>query len=237
MTLLTTVQTACELLTIPSPDTVMGNTDYQVAQLRGLLKVVGVDLLDKHDWAPLITAATFTCGASNAQTGYPPAAFERMSDGSEMWNDTTNWRIDGPVTAQEWTALLVQSVATLPQHWRMIDGVFNIYAPKSGDTIRYEYISKYWILQSGTTPADAFLADTDTFKLPELLLSLGLVWRWKQAKGVDYAEDLETFNSKLAASVKKDKGGLQTITTVRPQDVDWSRRRRNTWPPSSVTPV
>jgi len=235
MTLLTTVRTACELLTIPIPTTVVGNTDVQVAQLRGLLMATGTDLLDKHDWSALLTAATFTCAATNAQTGYPPAAFERMSDNSEMWNDTTNWRIDGPTTAQDWTYLLTASVATLPQHWRMIDGVFNIYAPSDGDTIRYEYVSKYWILQAGVTPAATFSADTDTFEFPELLLSYGIIWRWKQAKGLAFSEDLNTFNEKLAASIKKDKGGLQTLTTVRPQDSDWPSRRR-TWPPNSVTP-
>lgn len=235
MTLLTTIQDACYLLTIPAPTAVVGSTDPQLLQLLGLLKAVGTDLRDKHDWSSLLTAATFTCGASNAQTGYPPAAFERMSDGVDMWNDTTNWRIDGPVTAQVWTELITRSVATLPQHWRMIDGVFNIYAPKSGDTIRYEYVSKYWILQAGTTPADAFSADTDTFELPEWLLTLGLVWRWKQAKGLDYAEDLQTFNDKFAAAVKRDKGGLQKLTTMRAMDFDSAARRRN-WP-GTVTPV
>lgn len=232
MTLLSVVQEAATLLTIPEPGEVFAETDPQVTQLRTILKVAGKSILRAHDWSALITAATFTCAATNAQTGHPPAAFDRMSDGVDMWNDTNDWPIKGPVSSREWTELIVRTVTTLPQYWRMINGVFNIYAPSDGDTIRYEYISENWILQAGTTPGNTFSADTDTFEFDETLLMLAIVWRWKQLKGFQWEDDLQTYNEALADEIKKDKGGLRIVSTERAPDV----RPRRTWP-GTVSPV
>lgn len=219
MTLLSVCQDAADLLTIPRPDAVLASSDQQVMQLLALLKKVGTDARDRHDWNSLTTAYTFTCGASNAQSGEPPTDFARMSDGMEMWNDTNNQIIRGPLAAREWTDMLAWGLTTIPQYWRLIGGVLNIYSPSSGDTIRYEYISKYWIVKaSDSTTTDTFASDADTFKLPEQLLTDGLVWRWKQAKGLDYAEDLQTYNQTFADAIKADKGGLRTFSTMRAED-------------------
>ncbi len=219
MTLLTVCQNAAQLLTIPAPDVVLASTDQQVTQLLALLKQTANRARRAHDWSNLITPYTFTCGASNAQSGQPPTDFDHMSDGMEMWNDTQDQVIFGPLSAREWVDMITLDLTTIPQYWRIIGGVLNIYAPRSGETIRYEYVSKNWITRaSDSSSVSEFEADDDTFRIPEQVLIDGLVWRWKQAKGLDYAEDVQTYNETLADEIRKDKGGMRIFSTMSPED-------------------
>jgi hypothetical protein len=194
--------------------------------------VEGRDLLKRHDWSLLLTTESLTCAATNAQTGYPVAAFDRMARGTEVWNTTNDWALAGPLNSQEWSDLTVRGITSVTQYWRLIGGVLHVYAPTSGDTIQYEYVSNKWIYQGASTPATVLTGDSDTFAFPENLLELGLVWRWKAAKQLDYAEDLRTYQYHLQDAITSDRGGARTITTSRPSD----QRPNRTWP-GTVTAV
>lgn len=232
MTLLTTVQNAMALCSLSVPSVVYTSQDDLVRQMVRLLYVEGRDLIKRHDWNGLTTAVTFTSVGTNAQTGHPASDFDRFTRGSEIWNTSNDWPIHGPVNAGEWAALIVTTSTSLPQYWRLINGVLNIEQPSAGDSIRYEYISNKWIKQAGTTAATTLLGDSDTFYLPERVLELGLVWRFKQAKGLDYAEDMRTWNIALADEIASDKGGARTINT----DLGSSPRAGITWY-GTVTPA
>ena len=231
MSLLTVVQNAMTLSGLPVPATAFSNTNNTVEQMVRLVYVEGRDLLKRHDWNKLLTVESLTCGASNAQTGYPVAAFDRMARGTDVWNATRQWPINGPSSSEEWRDLITRVTVAWPQYWRLIGGVLNVYAPVSGDTITYEYITNKWILQTGTTAAATLVGDTDTFIFPEQLMELGLVWRWKQSKQLDYAEDMKTYQICLADSISSDKGGSRVISTMRGE----VERPFRTWP-GTVTP-
>src|SRR3546814_14673647 len=47
---------------------------------------------------------------------------------------------------------------------------------------------------------------SDTFLLPERLLTLGLVWRWRENKNLDATGDQEAFIKALDEYAAKDKG-------------------------------
>src|SRR3546814_14852216 len=47
---------------------------------------------------------------------------------------------------------------------------------------------------------------SDTFLLPERLLTLGLVWRWRENKKLDATGDQEAFIKALDEYAAKDKG-------------------------------
>jgi hypothetical protein len=229
MSLLTVVQNATVLLSLSRPSSAYGSSDATIRLLLQLLLVEGRDLLKAHDWNALITAKTFTFISGDPQTGEPPAAFDRMSRSGDgeyvVWNDTSNWGIVGPVSASNWVEYKTRSFSALPQYWRLIGGVLNVTNTVDGDSGRYEYISKNWILQGGSTPGSTFSADTDTFEFPENLLELGLVWRWKQAKGLDYAEDMSTYGRHKQDCIASDKGQARTINTAS-EKIDRSTR---TW--------
>lgn len=58
------------------------------------------------------------------------------------------------------------------------------------------------------TLTGAFTADDNEFLLDDRLLTLGLIWRWKAQKGLDYSEDLQTYEIALAQAQVRDRGNF-----------------------------
>jgi hypothetical protein len=92
-----------------------------------------------------------------------------------------------------------------PGGWIILDGEFKFWPTPSG-TATFPYISKYIVRNVGGTAQETFTADTDTFILPERLLTLGLIWRYRSQKGLEYAEDLATYSKALEQATNDDKG-------------------------------
>ena len=232
MSLLTVVQNAMVLTGLPSPSSVFSSTNDTVVQMKALLYKEGRELIREYDWNKSITVESLTCGASNAQTGYPVSGFARMADHTDVWNATKKQKIEGPANSGDWRDLITRTAVAYPQYWRLINGVLNIYPPTSGDTITYEYISKKWIYQAaGATLYETLAGDTDTFLFSEDLLEQGLVWRFKEAKQLDYAEDLRTYEIIKEQEKKHDRGGAKGIST----SMAGRERPFRTWP-GTVTP-
>jgi hypothetical protein len=235
MTVLSVIQGAASRLTLSRPDAIVGVADAGTAQFLELLTEECEALHKDHDWSALITVRTFTAIAGLPQTGEFPAAFARLTEGVEIWNTSNNWALKGPIMPSDWSDLVVRSVSAGPaQYWRNIGGVLNIFTGVAGETHRYEYVSKNWCFTGGVTPASTITTDDDTFVFPEELLKIAVRWRWKQAKALDYAEDMSTYERMKMRFILQDKGGTTSFTTMRPDDVD-SRAVRRTWP-GMVTP-
>ena len=86
----------------------------------------------------------------------------------------------------------------------MFGGNININPPlATGQTANYGYMEKNCIANSsGVT--DSFTSDTDTFRLDERILKLGMIWQWKAQKGAPYSEDLGTYSDAIAYIMGKD---------------------------------
>jgi hypothetical protein len=91
--------------------------------------------------------------------------------------------------------------------------------PTAGDTVAYEYVSTKWCQSSGGTAQTEWAADTDTSKLDEALHVLDLIWRFKQAKGLEYAADLAAFERRVTDKLMRD-GVKPRIST---SEVDYDR--------------
>ena len=211
MTLLTIVQETADLLSIPRPATVVDSTDTQVRQLFALANEEGRASARSYDWQELTEEYTFSTTAAAGQTAAIPDDFDRFYANS-TYNRTTIRPVLGPITPQQW-----QAIQAYPQ----INSVYvsfrvrgNIYlatpTPAAGNTIAYEYVSANWCLAANQTAKPAFTADTDTTVLPEWLFTLGLRWRFRKSKNLDYAEDFRTYQSELQQLQARD-GGNGTI--------------------------
>jgi len=69
-------------------------------------------------------------------------------------------------------------------------------------------------LTTGTS-RPAWANDSDVALIPERLLEYALIWRWKQAKGLDYAEDMTTYEREREKAQARDRGP-RTINTTAP---------------------
>lgn len=209
-TLLSLVQDACRLLSIPVPGEVVGSTDQQVQQLYGLANEEGRELAGSYDWQVMRRQHLFTTTATEAQASAVPADLDRFISNT-FFNRTTRRNIFGPITSQQWQANKAQ-----PQLNRVYlafiqrDGEFLITpTPAAGEEIAYEYVATTWAKSDASVPQDSFLADSDGTYLNDNLFRLGIRWRFLKSKGLDYAEDFRTYQSERNQVMARDGGNSE----------------------------
>jgi len=67
-------------------------------------------------------------------------------------------------------------------------------APTAGQTCAFEYVTRSTMTNSaGTTYRRNASDDTDLFLLDDEIILMGLIWRWKKAKGMEYSEDFLSY--------------------------------------------
>lgn len=213
MSMLTIIQTAQKRLGLAVASQVAGNTDDTAVQMLALLNQAGEELAQEYPWQALQREATFTTVAAETQ-----GAMETLAPGwlyivnQTIWNRSLRRPVFGALTEQDWQLLKSSSVQGPFQQFRIMGGnLMFIPAPPAGQTCAFEYITKQWATDSkGVTGKSAFTDDTDVSVLDEQLLTLSLVWRFKQANGLDYSAELGMFNLRLGNAEARD-GGKQTL--------------------------
>lgn len=216
MSLLTVIQKACRLLSLPVPTEVVNSRDVQVQQLFELANEEGNELASSYDWQIMRKQHLFTTTASPDQMTAVPSDWDRFC-ANTFFNRTTRRTVIGPITPQQWQAIQAQ-----PQLNRVFlafierDGQFLITpTPAAGETISYEYVTKDWAYSDDTIPVPTsdYTADTDTSYLSEKLIVLGVRWRFLKSKGLEYAEDFRTYTTQVTQTQARD-GGNGMITTT-----------------------
>lgn len=203
MSLLTVVQSLCDQAGIPRPGTVVGNTDPGVRQILALSNVEGQDLQTRHRWSALIREGTFTTVANPNDLVVVASGFDYIFPDS-VWDRTRDQHLH-PMTPELWQAYQATGQTGPTMRYRIQDGAFYLYPdPGAGRDIAFEYLTKNWCQTTGGVEQDAWANDTDTGLLDEKLMTLGLLWRWKKAKGMEYGEDFKTYENRVALAISRD---------------------------------
>jgi len=201
MTLLTICQDAANIIGITAPDAVSASTDTSVIQLKAAANQEGRALVQRYTWQLLTKEESHTTLAAESQGTMVSIAadFGRFSNDT-MWNRTTNRTYYGPLTGSEWQRLLAVVSGGITNYFRIRGGLLLLNpAPPAGESLKFEYITKNWVDESGGTVADAdkFTADTQTSVLPEELITLGVIWRFLKIKGLSYDQQFLEYQSRL----------------------------------------
>lgn len=222
MSLLTIVQNVCGRLALPQPTAVVGSTDRQVLQFLALVNEAGIDLMRDYDWQAIRIELDFMSLAQQAQTGFMPADFDRFVPNS-FFNRSTRRPMTGPITPRQHQWIQAQPVySTVYLAFIMRQNQFLIDPnPAAGNLLACEYVSRNWCQSNGDVAQPMFEADTDTALLDEELLKLSLRWRFLQAKGLDYAEAMTSFERQKERLMARDGGS--TMLTLSPQPIDPNR--------------
>lgn len=223
MSLLSIVQDAASQLGLRQPSFVVGSTDLTAQILFRFANQAGKELMRYHDWQALVVEVSATSTAAVIQTGMLPSAdFDRMIYNAEVWNRSDDLRYTGPTPQRFWQQLQSGETGGVVGWWRIIANEMNIYpAPTAGKIIAFEYISKRWARSSGGSAQAKFLADTDTTVLDEDLITLEMVWRFRQSRGfAQYAEDMSTCEREKEKAASRDRG-TGRIRPVETRETDW----------------
>lgn len=210
MALLALVQYFCGRTGVPVPATVVGTTDPQVLQALRLLEEEGTDLSKRGPWQAITFEASLTTVATASQGAMTTIASNgfRFIKNDTIWDRTNKLPICGPMDAPEWQAIQALTWTGPRYRYRIRGGLLLVTpTPTAGYSWYFEYSSKNWILGAdGTTYKQYFTLDTDTILLPEDLVLMGLRWRWKKEKGLDYAEDFRTYEAQVKEELGHDGG-------------------------------
>ena len=216
MSLLQMVKDACDELNLARPSVVVNSTDNQVRHLLRLANNEGRSLAKRHGWQILTSEQTFTTTATATQA----TASALPTDlgwiiPETMWNRTSRRRIYGPVDNQEWQETQGSTVVSVNPSFRVRGGTILLSpAPTTGESVYYEYVSNKWCQSSGAVAQAAWAADSDTGRLDEKIMTLGIVWRFKAEKKLDYSTELSNYEREVADAIMRD--GMRPRLSMSP---------------------
>lgn len=203
--ILPAMKSAILRLTGVSVGEVFASTDPIAVEIADLVNEVATDIMKSHDWRALTKVATV---AGSGAQAYPlPSDFDRMVIGAEI-DDSASWfwGYQPFDSVNDWMRYRSGGAGIVsPGGWIILGGELQFYPAPSG-TAQYPYISNAYARAEGGAVKSAFNADNDSFVLDERLLTLGLIWRWQDQKGMEYAESMQTYEVALAQAQSRDKG-------------------------------
>lgn len=181
-------------------------------ELADLATDIAIDIAKQHDWRVLTKLATIT-GDGTSLAFDLPTDYDRMPIKAAVHSGSwEQWRFEPARDLDQWLDILTFAGAGLPGWWIILGGQIQLTTGNSGaigtgTTAKYYYISN----QIAASKA-SFSDDGDTFVLSERLLTLGLIWRWRQQKRQEYGEDMKNYELALEKEIARDKGA-QLLTS------------------------
>lgn len=207
MSIISALQSATIRLVGTRPTAFFSATRGIEAELSNLSNEVAADIVKAHDWR-VLTKLYSMAGDGSATEFDLPDDYDRMAKKTNVWS--TAWQgmyFDRATDLDEWYYNQQFSNSGAPGWWIILGGKFNIYpAPANGSDAQFYYVSNNFGTDNAGDPIAAFTQDDDNFVLPDRLLTLGLIWRWRAQKRLEYAEDMANYEKALSEFISEDKG-------------------------------
>lgn len=206
MAILAALQSASIRLIGRKPATFFGSSNQFEIELCDLVNEAAQDVAKYQDWQALVRIATIN-GDGVTKLFDLPADYDRMGLVSDV-QDQTNW-VFGYYPFSDINTYLFQEArgfTPLPGGWIIYGSEMRFSPAPATSVAQFPYVSKNWARPQSGADTAAFTLDTDSFLLPERLLTLGLVWRWRENKKLDFTGDMEAFSKALDEYASKDRG-------------------------------
>lgn len=204
-TIASAMDRAARECSITPPSAWIGATQLQYQELRDDFLLETVDeLLDRIDWPSPIGKVQQITGDGSENYSLN-SDFKRLAqDGMAVYEETTTRRAGIPVHADnDWEYLKDIGTAASNRYFRLkgYEGsrTIDFYrALTSSDTINVAYISTLWMATSGGTVGSAWTDEADVLLIPRRLIELGVVWRFRQRKGLSFDGQLAEYEARLS---------------------------------------
>lgn len=209
-TLLSMCRDAADLIGIQRPLGIMAGGDQTARTLLACATREGRALSRRWTWQAMTVIQTFTSVAAEAQTGAIPSDCSRVL-ADTFFNRTMKRPVRGPLNAREWEIQKALTAAVLYDAFRIRgDTIDLIPTPSAGWTYAFEYVSTNWCESTTGTGQDAWAADTDVPLLDAEAFTQGIVWRYLQSRGLDYAEAMRSYELEVLNLMARD-GARRTV--------------------------
>jgi hypothetical protein len=202
MTVLSAVQSAAIRCIGRRIVSVFSDPDQFAAEMTDLINEAATDIAKAHDWQRLMKLHTIN-GDGEAESFPLPADYDRMPIVSNLYSTRSQLPLARVRDLDQWLEFDVTPVVGYPGYWILLGGDIQIKPPLGvSENVKMYYLTRN-LFAGDKARADV---DGDEFLLPERLLTLALIWRWKAMKRLDYGEDMQNYNMALSEAAGKDKG-------------------------------
>lgn len=206
MTILSACQEAAIDLNQEEPSSLFSTSNQFAKEIRTQANRTAQAVAKAYDWQKLYAVHTLT-GDGTATAFDLPADYDRMPKKTSLLTSSYGNSIRQATDSDQWLDFTINGVIGEPGNWIMLGGQINVRPEiATGETVKFYYIKNTMITGTADAAQATFVADTDTFDLPERLITLGVIWRWRAMKRMEYAEDMNNFEIAMAEEVASDKG-------------------------------
>lgn len=206
MTVLNALQSAAIRLIGQRPAVFFSSQQVFEMEMVDLLNDVAADICKSADWRALTRLQTYA-GDGQTEAFDLPGDYDRMPVVQDIHSGTwRQWRWAPAKSLDQWLDYKTFASVT-PGMWIMLGGRIHFYpAIPQGEVAQFYYISKNYARDQNGALKGRFDDDNDEFLLPERLLTLGLVWRWREQKRLDATAEQENFLKAFSEISGREKG-------------------------------
>ena len=216
MSLLTICQNAADEAGLPRPATIVGNTEQTARQLLAMAKATLEDL-GRREWPILQREHTFPTVVGTDDYALP-TGFKRLIVDT-AYIATEYYKARASMSPAEWQARRNEMASATGRYGLRIYGqpakIYVTPEPTTVETVLFEYITSNNALTSGGVAKETFTLDTDTPMIRERIVELGVIWRIRHAKGLEYAENRNEYDEAVATEFAQQLGFGSLPVAVR----------------------
>ena len=166
----------------------------------------GQEQAAKTPWQSLQKEATFTTVGAELQGSMSAIApnFDYVTNDT-IWNRTLRRPVYGPKSQQAWQEAKANQINGPFNSFRIRgDSLYFYPVPAVNQSCFFEYQSAAWVSTSVGGVSSTWTNDADTPFLDDQLMILGLIWRWKEAKGLDFLSAQTKYEKRVIEEASRD---------------------------------
>lgn len=215
MTVLSVAKDAALALPLTQPTSIFSSSNREDKELARIANRVAKQIMRDYAWQALMVQKTYT-GDGTSEAFALPSDYDRMLEGADMWSSRWQWPFNHISDLNLWLELQVTPYTFVDGNWTVYGDEFHFLPVMASDeTLKFWYVSKNYAKDSNGVAKASFTADTDTFRLGEDVLELGIIYHWKKDKGLPFEEHMREYETLLAQRAKADRGANSVVSGER----------------------
>jgi hypothetical protein len=200
MTFQTFTDQFTDLVNLPRISNIGTDTTDTGYEVKEIAQQSGEEIMRRVDWPELVELETVLNGVNQHTL---PADFHRLTSGGAVrgLSPLVHMRF---ASTDQWY-FIVATPSSQP-HYALLDGDLKFAPSTPAGGAQFSYVSKNFVLLTGTTPDPTLTNATDTILFPETLMVKCMVYRWRRQNGVEYGDHLAEFEADLLTEANAARG-------------------------------
>lgn len=193
----------------PVMDAIASNSDGTAKQIFAIANTELRALSEGYNWPHLEVEYAFAAVA--AQSLYLLPSDFRILAPQAVFNKAQYYELRGSTGLQFWQLLKYGQLGSLARpRFRMsyplgVGAIEMTPTPTGVENLVAVYYKKNFARNDAGDEVSVYTTDTDVSIIPERYVEMGIKWRFRRAKGLDYSAELAEYNSTIQTQFAKYK--------------------------------